>query len=173
MENFSTIICLANDTLITTPIGRIPICNINVGWSVYTYNFNFLEIEETIVERTAKSFHSAYAEIVFYNNKTLKCTIDHPIYVKDKGFCSVDPEMVQQKYGIKVNKLKVSDICYKMNGLKISDCRVKNISIVNCREWFYIISGGKNNNFFANNILTHDENIMTFELQNNYLTQIC
>ena len=43
------------------------------------------------------------------------CAIDHPFYVKDKGWCSAQPGLSMRKYTIPFVDLSVGDVCLPPN----------------------------------------------------------
>lgn len=40
-----------------------------------------------------------------------ECIIDHPFFVKGKGWCSNDPVLTERHYGIPCNMLEINDVC--------------------------------------------------------------
>jgi len=44
-----------------------------------------------------------------------KCPLDHPFFVKDKGWCSAHPSLSHGKYGIPCQELSLGDVCLPPN----------------------------------------------------------
>lgn len=159
MINKNEIICFSHDTKIQTVNGILPISKIEVGMSVLTYNKKIEVCQFKLVDTVAKSPHSLCVELLFENGIFLKQTIDHPIYVLEKGWCSFKPIMVLKNYNVIVSKLEDGDFCFYQSNRSIQYIKLVKSSIVTCNELFYCISAKNSNNFFANGILVHDENL--------------
>ena len=89
------------------------------------------------------------------NGEFLKCTIDHPVYVEDKGWSSFDNNLSNKLYTIesKIGKIEIGD-CLKL--LKGSS-KIVNINMIEETTLVYNLQDIKNNhNFFANGILAHN-----------------
>merc|ERR1719273_856845 len=43
------------------------------------------------------------------------CPIDHPFFVKDKGWCSAHPRLSLEKYGIPCQDISLADVCLPPN----------------------------------------------------------
>ncbi|TRY78184.1 hypothetical protein TCAL_04268 [Tigriopus californicus] len=41
--------------------------------------------------------------------------LDHPFYVKERGWCSIQPRMTSEKYGIPCQEISVGDVCIPPN----------------------------------------------------------
>merc|ERR1719391_620399 len=44
-----------------------------------------------------------------------ECSLDHPFFVKDKGWCSARPRQTLERYGIPCGDLATGDICLPPN----------------------------------------------------------
>ncbi|XP_063430940.1 HMG box-containing protein 1-like isoform X1 [Mytilus trossulus] len=51
------------------------------------------------------------SDVPLQQNMCAECTIDHPFFVKGKGWCSNDPVLTAQHYGIPCNRLETNDVC--------------------------------------------------------------
>jgi intein/homing endonuclease len=92
---------------------------------------------------------------MFENGESVKCTIDHPLYVIDKGWSSFSDELSNTLYSLenKVAKIEIGDV------VKLYDENTKIISIDVIHEdvLVYNLQDIENNhNFFANNVLVHN-----------------
>lgn len=159
MNNFNEIICFSHDTSVQTINGLVPISKIQIGMLVLTFNDKNNVFHFKPVEAVGKSYHSLCLEIIFENGTILKQTIDHPLYVLNKGWCSFEPAMVSKKYNLIVSKLSVGDLCFYQKEESIQYIKLVKSSIIECNELLYCISASNSDNFFANGFLVHDENL--------------
>ena len=127
-------------------------------------------LEETVVA-VAQSMHNICAVLVFENGITIKCTLDHPLYIEGKEWCAVSVNGCNEMYDIKVAQLEVGDFCLLLEDDKIMSTKLISISKIKCSETFYCISTERYHNFFANCFLAHDVNIDRFQLD--FLSQEC
>eukprot|EP01084_Bolivina_argentea_P107279 191807_1 len=102
-----------------------------------------------------------YVELKLSNNKIIKCTLEHPFHIKNKGLCSIIP---LNDY---CNKLCVGDEFYTFNKdvVRLVNYEVKhsNQSIL-C--FTVDLDGHNNNSYFVENVLTHNGFIL-YVKQNN------
>jgi intein/homing endonuclease len=159
MNKYCKILCFDEKVSVKTQKGNIQIKDIVPGMEVVSYDLynNVLCADKVIA--TAKSLHEVCAILLFENGISIKCTIDHPLFVEGKGWCAVNDNGIDEMYGVKVTQLKEGANCYLLNGNKISLTKLISIKIIKCSESFYCISTEKNHNFFASNILAHDVRI--------------
>jgi hypothetical protein len=106
--------------------------------------------------------HSKLIELKFDNNLTNTNTLDHPYYVKNKGWCSYDPDLTMSNYGLTVSQYKVGDVVleYDNDKKKTNEVHIKNLTEINKEQKTYNLQKvSKNHDFFANGILVHNKNI--------------
>ena len=158
------ILCLGKGTQILAENKRlINIEDVEIGCKIVSYNFQLSVIENIIVDRVAVSTHSILNKIKLQNGIELILTPDHPIYVKNKGWCSVDFKSSFLRYNVKVKELELEDNCLIYAQDNITYSKVFSIDTIVSEEKMYNISGGDNHCFFAKNILVHDENLSLLE----------
>ena len=77
--------CFVAGTLISTPLGLIPIEKIKAGDKVYSFDEDTKLVSENTVEEV---FVRETTELVNINvgSETIRSTLDHPFYVPQKGF---------------------------------------------------------------------------------------
>jgi hypothetical protein len=168
MARYSKIVCLSGDTKIRTDAGEFSIADVKTGTNVLTYNFYNKKLTYSKVSRFVKSFHSFSAKI-YFGNTILHQTLDHPIYICGKGWCSVKPAVTLANYKLQTRPLECNDICISYNSdNKLTQTIILDISLYKCNKYFYCI-GVSSNNFFANGILVHDENVMKLDLNNKFI----
>jgi hypothetical protein len=132
--------------------------DIIAGDSVLTFNMNSSEIESNVVNAVYSKKVEEIVEYELENGEFLKCTIDHPIYVEDKGWSSFDNNLSNKLYSLetKINKIEIGDTLK----LLIGNTKIMNINVVKETTIVYNLQEIENNhNFFANSVLAHNRGI--------------
>lgn len=80
--------CVSKDTEVTLADGSTkPISEIVVGTSILSYNTEAKQIEFDIVKDViVQELSKDWLELTFENKKTLKCTEDHPLFTRNRGW---------------------------------------------------------------------------------------
>lgn len=164
MKHYSKIICLTADAMISTPSGELRIDSIEPGMEVIGYDVQAAKCIPDTVVKTARSLHDHCAKVSFENGSSFVLTVDHPIYVEDKGWCVVCMNEDKCAYGVNVEQLNVGDVCVVLSQGEVARVKVASIDLMTCSEDFFCFLTAKSHSFFANGILVRDVNI-------NYLTQ--
>ena len=164
MKPYCNIICFSADTLVETPLGEYPISSVEPGMEVISYDIRSSNVDFDMVKNVVCSSHDRCAIVTLDSGTRIKMTLDHPIYVVDKGWCAIDIE--KPIYGVSVKNLCVGDtlVCYPNKIL--SNARIVSIEIITCSEVFYCLSTLNTHTFFANGIVAHDIDIDLFYNQN-------
>lgn len=91
--------CVSSDTEVLLSDGSTkPISDLEIGTSIISYNTISGEMENDIVTNVlSDNLEKDWVELEFDNGYKIKCTEDHPIYTKNRGY-------------IKAIELKSSDI---------------------------------------------------------------
>lgn len=120
--------------------------------------------ENKIVPNEVGSISSKKVNItvnyVFENGENVKCTIDHPLYVVDKGWSSFSNDLSNSLYNLEteVSKIEIGDIVKLYNG----DTKITSIDVERDEVLVYNLQDIHNNhNFFANNVLVHNRSCFT------------
>ncbi len=142
-------ICFEKGTLIYGSNGLIPIENINVGDSVYSYNLQTNTTELSKVANTFRRETVAIYELTF-NNRTVYVTAEHPFYIIGKGW-------------VKVKDLKAGDEL--QSSVKEKSVKITSVILQERSVMVYNIEVGKNHNYFVSDdkILVHNKSIEDFE----------
>ncbi|RTY83030.1 hypothetical protein EKL97_05640 [Flavobacterium sp. LS1P28] len=155
--------CFVAGTKITMSNGNTTtIENVKVGDSILTYNIERQKIEIANVEKIVTPIHSEFVELSFDNSITNTNTLDHPYYVKNKGWCSYDPELTLSNYGLHVKRYKEGDIVLHYDETKKTthEIRIKKLKLISKEQKTYNLQKvSKNHDFFANGILVHNKSI--------------
>lgn len=168
LEIYDKIICFAKGTSILLHEGEEKaIEEITVGEFVCSYNVSNGTTIAARVEEIAESRHSIAAMIKFDNGKNIVCTLDHPIWTVDRGWCSIDPFSSRKVCKINIGELRVGDFCLSISRNRVLRTAISEIRHIEGDFVMHVISGGEHNCFFANGILSHDENLANLLITDN------
>jgi len=131
----------------------------------YVMSFD-LKNSESKVSKVLNTFSKEIDKIVEYefsDGSTLRATIDHPIYVINKGWCNYSGEPEQYDSDsiggtnpikkIVVEKIQIDDVVKLQNG----DIKLVNINVIEESTIVYNLSEIETyHTYFANNILVHN-----------------
>ncbi len=164
--------CLASGTNVRLANGKdILIEKLKVGDTVMAFDRAKNIFLPAKVLRLAQTQHAGFVKLNFPAEEgispnsisSLTLTNDHPIWVKDKGWCSLEPEMTKRSLAMKdVQKLVAGDVCFSMNPFgKISERKLVSVEKVNGIVKAYTIVQLENNLdcFFAGDIVVGTEPI--------------
>jgi intein/homing endonuclease len=148
--------CFVAGTKITLADGSVKnIEDVKQGDIVSTFDLKTNEIKHNKVNAVYSKEVNQIVEYRFDNGEVLRCTIDHPIYIEDKGWSSYDGEVSNKMYSLeqKVSTIQIGDVVKLHNGATIiTEMKTidENTIVYNLQD----IEG--NHNFFANNVLVHN-----------------
>ncbi len=134
--------------------------DIEVGDVVKTYNIELKKVENNVVLMKDSPIHRDLINIKWENGTENTNTMDHPYYVKGKGWSSYNPSDTRQRYGLDVQQMEIGDTCYFLsnNGNVLTEVKIVNVILESKEERTYNLSKvDKNNNFFANGFLVHNK----------------
>jgi len=149
--------CFVADTQITMKDGTFkPIQDVKVG-DVITSMKNdgsiapgeVLEITTPVVDTIA---------VYKIGNIVLECTPDHPVYIDNKGWCSLDPHATKQNHNLDVSVVTVND-CVVLEDIDNSTTNtIQHIEIKQQETQTYNLSSVKDyHTYFANGVLVHNK----------------
>ena len=125
------------------------------GDIVSTFDIKTQTIKFNIVKSVYSKKVDKTVKYTFENGEVLECTLDHPIYVVNKGWSSYSNELSNQMYSIEetIKKIEIDDIVK----LYENNTKIINIEINEQNNVVYNLQDIENNhNFFANNVLVHN-----------------
>jgi hypothetical protein len=122
--------CFSENTIIETPTEDVNVTNLQEGNTIYSINLETGELTNTEVLKVSKQRHLSMINIIC-ETKELKLTSDHPLYIKNYGFCSISRYMALNKisnYEDLIDNIEFG-IWNKTTGL-INFEKLKNIKII-------------------------------------------
>jgi len=157
--------CFVAGTKVTMSDGsQKNIEDIKVGEQVLSYNLNTKQVETSTVEEIESPIHTKLVSLTFANGQLNTNTLDHPYFVKGKGWASYDPQATIKKYQLQVAQMNIDDIVLHYN---VSTKVVDEIKLVQEKfsaakqKTYNLRKVSKNHNFFANQILVHNKFVDT------------
>lgn len=148
--------CFVAGTKILMESGNIKnIEDVLIGDLVTTFDF---KNNTTKVEKVVNIFSKKVNKIVeyeFVNGGILRATLDHPIFVSNKGWCSFDNNLSNALYNIgeEIKKIEIGDSIKFLD----QDVVLSDVKIIDEETQVYNLSEVENNhNYFANNVLVHN-----------------
>ena len=146
--------CFVAGTLIKLKDGVKPIEEVEVGEEVLSYNHRKLQ-EET--GKVVSILSKKDVEVVTYtlsNETSITATLDHPIFVEDKGYSSLDPDLTLSDSNLKVAKIEVGDVLKSSSGESIT---ISAIEVQKENTTVYNLNAVEpNSNYYANGVLVHN-----------------
>jgi hypothetical protein len=151
--------CFIAGTKITMSDGTLKnIEDVKVGDNIKTFNIDTKKLEEGEVLEFINPIKNNFIEIKFENGIKNTNTLDHPYYVKDKGWSSYDPKLTNINYRAKTQILEVDDIVIMYKNSKVEFTKIKEITEIRQKQKvFNLKKVSKNHNYFANGILVHNK----------------
>jgi hypothetical protein len=123
--------CLSQGTLVRLSNGKDKLIeNLKAGDTVLAYDRTKNEFVSSRVVKMFQTEHAGFVKLNFaalYRNgvtvfdpMSIIISNDHPVWVKEKGWCSLEPEMTKRIQMLKdVKKLEVNDYCYTNRDLSM------------------------------------------------------
>jgi hypothetical protein len=148
--------CFVAGTKITLANGSLKnIEDIIAGDIVATFDLTTGQVVHNVVNAVYSKNVSDVVKYKFDNGETLKCTLDHPIYVEGKGWTSFNHQLSNELYSLEeqVTQIEVGDKVKLTTGTaQIIEINAfsEDVKVYNLQD----IEG--NHNFFANNVLVHN-----------------
>lgn len=128
-----------------------------IGDLVLSVNVLTLEIETDTVYEIMSPTHSDLCRLSFANSLNTN-TVDHPYFIKTKGWASIRPDLTKSRYGINVTQLEEGDIGFFMVEDKLIESQLRKVEILDTTSiTTYNIKVRKNKNYLANGLLVHNK----------------
>lgn len=90
--------CFTENAQVATSISTSsPINQLKSGDEVLSYDVNTKKLEMTEIVRILEVYHEELA-VLSFGDQRIEVTKDHPFYVENKGWCSLQPEITENRY---------------------------------------------------------------------------
>lgn len=144
--------------------GHKRIDEIEIGDLVMAYDFDAETLTPTVVNRIDAPVHYEMVYLRFSKNVGLRSTQDHPIWVKGKGWASVNSELSTMRYDLDVSHLEVKDKCVVYMDRKKKTVRLKRIELYYERQKTYNLTILENGNSYIVNgiIVSNESNVLNY-----------
>ena len=152
--------CFAAGTKISLPENKTKnIEEIIKGESILTYNENNQSLEETEVTQVVKVYHNNLIKIQF-GNQSIITTNDHPFFIKNKGWASLNPAKSNTDYiqDAPVKQIELNDYIYIPESGEY--LQITEIKPITKPQITYTLEISKGSNFIANGALVKTEKII-------------
>lgn len=148
--------CFLPETLVTlADLTRRRIDEIQIGDSVLSFDIERGTIVSDEVIGRVLNYAEKILQIFSNNSILVSSTTDHPYWTKNKGWCSLEPEITSEKYGIDCGQLEIGDILLDDN---LESVIIEKLNLVDCENTLTItLQTRKDHNFFASGILVHNK----------------
>lgn len=155
--------CFAAGTEITMSDGSLKrIEDIEVGDMVLSYNLEKMDSESDEVLELYSPTNDNLMEMIFSDGTVIHSTFDHPYYIKDKGWCSLKPDVTKELITniTEVGLLEIGDICYVLKDGELTEVEFLGSQRLTTFQRTYTIKKLKKNNaFFAEGVLVGVETV--------------
>jgi hypothetical protein len=148
--------CFVEGTLILMEDGtHVSIEDVKVGDKVLSFDFKTNESKSSNVLNIFSKKVDKVVKYKFESGKELTATMDHPIYVIDKGWSSYSDELSNTLYSLEtpVKKIEIGDVIKLHNETQL----LTNTEILEGEYTVYNLSEVENqHNYYANDVLVHN-----------------
>jgi hypothetical protein len=134
--------------------------NVKVGDRVLSFDFRKNETKSSSVLNIFSKKVNEVVKYKFESGKELIATIDHPIYVINKGWSSYSSSLSNRLYTLeeKVKQIEIGDVVKLYNDTQV----LINVEVSEGEYTVYNLSEVKNyHNYYANDVLVHNRVIVT------------
>jgi hypothetical protein len=149
--------CFVAGTLIKSGEGNddnVKIEDVKIGDKVLSYNFKSNKTELQPVSATGIKKVNRTVVYNFENGTSLESTVDHPLYCRNNGWVSYDPDYTKSMYNLDTDKISVGCEIVKFDSTSSKiisiDVKEKEAVVYNLRSVDF------NHNFYANEYLAHN-----------------
>ena len=153
----SSVGCFVKGTLVTMADGSyLPIEAVQEGDVVLTYNEETGEQQPGTVTEFKVYTKDSIVKLSLSNGTTIQATAEHPFWIVDKGWCSVDAKAAKEDHGIEVSQLEIGDTLLDENNNKVVLAGIEEKQQVPYQA-VYNLTVQQNHTYYANGILVHNK----------------
>ncbi len=136
--------------------------DIQIGDRVLSYNLETRETEPDEVLELYSTANNNMMRMEFSDGAVIHSTVDHPYYVKNKGWCSLKPEATNDLITniSDVGQLEEGDVCHLLKDGQLTEVVFVGSERISTFQRTYTIKKlKKNNTFFAEGVLVGVETV--------------
>ena len=111
----------------------------------------------TVLEFLRPTLGETGATMMAFNDSTPFMTSDHPVWIKDQGWCSFDPEMTYNKYKMTVGRYQIGNIIETQDGTGLEIVSIEEYSNQSQDQTIYNFALDGNNTYIANGLVVHNK----------------
>ena len=150
--------CFPPNTQITMSDGSYNnIEDVEVGDYVLSYDE---ETEQQVISEvleTEQPIHYHLYTLTFENNEILKTTREHPIYVENKGWASIDPDVTLATHNLVVEQLEIGDYVLNVNNELMKLVSLEYEEIPDGIQTYNLKTISNTNTYYAEGVLVHNK----------------
>ena len=161
---------LANDLVVHNKGGGC--CCFVRGTSISLANGTFTNIEDVqigdvllgqdgahnkVVEFLRPTLGATGASLIAFNGGKPFMTSDHPVYVKDGGWKSFDPDMTHSKYSMTVTKYNIGDVIDTPDGIGLEIKSIEEYTDQDQDQVIYNFKLDGNHTYVADGLVVHNK----------------
>jgi len=146
--------CFVAGTLITMADGSTKaIENVDLGEIVLGKD----GAHNTVLEFLRPTLGETGATMMAFNGGTPFMTSDHPVWVREHGWRSFDPEMTYSKYKMTVGRYQVGDVVETQDGAGFAIVSIEEYQDQDHDQTIYNFALNGNNTYIANGLVVHNK----------------
>ena len=111
----------------------------------------------TVLEFLRPTLGETGATMMAFNGGTPFMTSDHPVWIKDQGWCSFDPKMTYNKYKMTVGRYQIGNIIETQDGAGFEIVSIEEYSNQPQDQTIYNFALDGNNTYIANGLVVHNK----------------
>ena len=114
-------------------------------------------VHNTVMEFLRPTLGETGATMMAFNGGTPFMTSDHPVWIREQGWKSFDPDMTYSKYSMTVGKYEVGDVIETQDGSGFVIASIEEYSDQDQQQVIYNFKLDGNNTYIANGLVVHNK----------------
>lgn len=151
--------CFSGDANVATSItSSMKISELKKGDAILSYDIPTGQLFTTKVARVLSVYHENIV-LLSFGKQTLEVTNDHPFYVANKGWCSLQPEKTMERYENygQVQRLELGDALQMAEGSQVKITSIE--TLVGGKMTYTVSSLEEGNTFIVNGAVVGTETV--------------
>jgi hypothetical protein len=114
-------------------------------------------VHNTVLEFLRPTLGQTGATMMAFNSGTPFMTSDHPVWIRDQGWKSYDPDMTYSKYAMTVGRYQVGDVIETLDSAGFEIHSIEEYQDQNQDQIIYNFALNGNNTYIADNLVVHNK----------------